>query len=68
MAEANLAFELDRYMGWPGQAPSYALGFKDWIDLRDQALSRGMTQDEFHTKALSLGSMPMDILAHAILH
>ena len=68
MAEANLAFELDRYMGWPGQAPSYALGFKDWIDLRDQALSRGMTQDEFHMKALSLGSMPMDILAHAILH
>ena len=68
MAEANLAFELDRYMGWPGQAPSYALGYKDWIDLRDQALSRGMTQDEFHVKALSLGSMPMDILAHAVLH
>lgn len=68
MAEANLAFELDRYMGWPGQAPSYALGYKDWIDLRDQALALGLTQDQFHAKALSLGSMPMDMLAHEVLN
>ena len=30
MAEANLQFELDRYLGWPGQAPSYAIGQRIW--------------------------------------
>lgn len=68
MPEANLAFELDRYMGWPGQAPSYALGYKDWVDLRGQALAQGFTEEEFHAKALSLGSMPMDMLASEVLN
>lgn len=68
MPEANLAFELDRYMGWPGQAPSYALGYKDWVDLRGQALAQGFTEEEFHAKALSLGSMPMDMLANEVLN
>ena len=68
MPEANLAFELDRYMGWPGQAPSYALGYKDWVDLRRQALAQGMSEHEFHVKALKLGSMPMDMLTNEVLH
>ena len=68
MPEANLAFELDRYMGWPGQAPSYALGYKDWVDLRRQAMAQGMTEHEFHVKALKLGSMPMDMLTNEVLH
>ena len=68
MPEANLTFELDRYMGWPGQAPSYALGYRDWVHLREQALGRGMAPSEFHTKALKLGSMPMDMLTHEVLN
>ena len=36
MAEANLRFELDRYLGWPGQAPSYAIGQRIWQQLRDE--------------------------------
>lgn len=67
MNEQNLTFELDRYMGWPAQATTYALGFRDWMDLRAKARERGMTLREFHDKALRLGSMPMDILAHQIL-
>ena len=39
MNEQNLGFELDRYMGWPGQATSYALGYRDWMDLREKAVS-----------------------------
>ena len=31
MADANLRFELNRYLGWPGQAPSYALGQRLWV-------------------------------------
>ena len=55
-------------MGWPGQAPSYALGYKDWVDLRRQALAQGMSEHEFHVKALKLGSMPMDMLTNEVLH
>lgn len=67
MNEQNLSFELDRYMGWPGQATSYALGYRDWMDLREKAREKGMTLREFHDKALRLGSMPMDILAREVL-
>ena len=68
MSEAQVAFELDRYLGWPGQAPSYAIGFRDWLNLRDTALERGMTLRRFHDKALRLGSMPMDMLACEVLN
>lgn len=68
MMEANLTFELDRYMGWPGQAPSYAIGYRDWLTLRDKALAQGMTLRGFHDKALRLGSMPMDMLANEVLN
>lgn len=67
MDEANLSFELDRYLGWAGQAPSYALGQRAWSELRDDALAEGLTLTEFHDEALRLGSMPMDILRHLIL-
>lgn len=67
MNEQNLTFEIDRYMGWPAQATSYALGYRDWMDLRAKARERGMGLREFHDKALRLGSMPMEILAHQIL-
>lgn len=67
MNELNLTFELDRYMGWPAQATTYALGYRDWMDLREKACEKGMTLLEFHDKALRLGSMPMDMLAHQVL-
>ena len=68
MPESHIAFELDRYLGWPGQAPSYAIGYRDWCSLRDSALEQGMTLRQFHDKALKLGSMPMDMLAHEVLN
>lgn len=67
MDEANLRFELNRYLGWPGQAPSYALGQRLWQQTRDDAVAQGMTVPEFHSKALSLGSIPMSILREQLL-
>ncbi|WPF66212.1 MULTISPECIES: DUF885 domain-containing protein [unclassified Corynebacterium] len=67
MDEANLAFELDRYLGWPGQAPSYALGQRMWENTRDEALAAGMSLREFHSKALALGSIPMSVLRDEVL-
>lgn len=68
MSETHIMFELDRYMGWPGQAPSYAIGFRDWTRLREQALQQGMSAKQFHDKALALGSIPLDMLAHEVLN
>ena len=58
-----LRFELDRYLGWPGQAPSYKLGERIWLQARDEARRRkGSAFDlkEFHRAALALGSIGLD--------
>ena len=67
MDDANLAFEVNRYLGWPGQAPSYAIGGRLWHKTRDDAVAQGMTPREFHSEALALGSIPMSILRETIL-
>ena len=66
MAEENLRFELDRYLGWPGQAPSYAIGQRIWQQLRDEAQARGTSLKEFHSRALDLGGLPLDVLRSAV--
>ncbi len=66
MAEENLRFELDRYLGWPGQAPSYAIGQRIWQQLRDDTLARGVSLKDFHSRALDLGGLPLEVLRSAI--
>ena len=64
-----LRFELDRYLGWPGQAPSYKLGERIWLQARDEARARhGADFDlmEFHSQALALGSLGLDPLRDAL--
>lgn len=62
MAEEHLRFELDRYLGWPGQAPSYAIGQRIWQQLRDDMVGRGLSLKDFHSQALDLGGLPLDVL------
>ena len=65
MEDANLRFELNRYLGWPGQAPSYKLGEKIWLEAREQAKARqgaDFSLKEFHDQALALGSLGLDPL------
>ena len=64
--EQTLRFELDRYLGWPGQAPSYAIGQRIWQQLRDEDLRRGASLREFHSRALDLGGLPLDVLRSAL--
>ncbi|OBB16982.1 hypothetical protein A5662_06090 [Mycobacteriaceae bacterium 1482268.1] len=66
MAEANLRFELDRYLGWPGQAPSYSIGQRIWQQLRDETVGRGVPLKEFHRRALDLGGLPLDVLRSSL--
>jgi uncharacterized protein (DUF885 family) len=66
-AEQTRRFELDRYLGWPGQAPSYAVGQRIWQQLRDTLLARGWALKEFHSRALDLGGLGLDVLGSALL-
>ncbi|HTJ72161.1 MAG TPA: DUF885 domain-containing protein [Actinospica sp.] len=69
MKDDVLRFELNRYLGWPGQAPSYKLGEKIWLEARDEAKARqGYDFDlkTFHTQALALGSLGLDPLQEAL--
>jgi uncharacterized protein (DUF885 family) len=64
-----LRFELNRYLGWPGQAPSYKLGERIWLRARDEARARhGADFDlmEFHRQALALGALGLDPLREAL--
>ncbi|BFV58131.1 DUF885 domain-containing protein [Kitasatospora sp. CMC57] len=57
--------EIDRYLGWPGQAIGYKLGERAWLQGREAAkLRRGAAFDlkEWHMKALSQGSFGLDDL------
>jgi uncharacterized protein (DUF885 family) len=65
----SLRFELDRYLGWPGQAPSYKLGERIWLQARQEAQARkGADFDlrEFHSQALALGSLGLDPLRESL--
>ena len=70
MAEDFLRFELDRYLGWPGQAPSYKIGERLWLELRDEVAAREGDAFEikaFHRRALDIGGVGLDTLREAIL-
>jgi uncharacterized protein (DUF885 family) len=68
--EAVLRFELERYLGWPGQAPSYKIGERLWLQLREDARARegaGFDLTRFHRRVLGLGSVGLDVLQAAVL-
>ena len=65
-----MRFELDRYLGWPGQAPSYKIGERIWLQLREDArAAQGAAFDlkAFHRSALDIGSVGLDVLRGAVL-
>ncbi len=69
MDEPTLRYELDRYLGWPGQAPSYKVGERVWLQARADAERRaGSSFDlkQFHRRALDLGSIGLDPLHRAL--
>jgi uncharacterized protein (DUF885 family) len=67
--EAMLRFEINRYLGWPGQAPSYKVGERLWLQARDDVRARhgdDFDLKAFHRAALDLGSIGLDPLATAL--
>lgn len=62
-------FEVHRYLGWPGQAPSYKVGQRIWEQLRDEVRRRegeGFDIRSFHSRALALGGVGLDTLRGAL--
>jgi uncharacterized protein (DUF885 family) len=67
--DENLRFELNRYLGWPGQAPSYKVGERLWLQARADAKARkgaDFNLKTFHADALNLGSLGLDPLVKAL--
>jgi uncharacterized protein (DUF885 family) len=69
MDQEVLRFEWKRYLGWPGQAPSYKIGERIWLQARDDARARKGREFDlktFHRDALNLGSLGLDPLRRAL--
>ena len=69
-AEPVMRFEHLRYLGWPGQAPSYKVGERLWLELREAVRAReGAAFDlkAFHRRALDVGSVGLDVLREALV-
>ncbi len=67
---AMLEFEHLRYLGWPGQAPSYKVGERLWVQARERARAQdpdGFDLKAFHRRALDLGSLGLDVMQAALL-
>ncbi len=69
MSDEFVQFEVNRYLGWPGQAPSYKVGQRIWEQIRDDAkAAQGDAFDikTFHKRALDLGGVGLDTLRSAL--
>jgi uncharacterized protein (DUF885 family) len=70
MNDSFVRFEVNRYLGWPGQAPSYKVGQRIWEQIRDEAQRRegdAFSFREFHKNALDLGGVGLDTLRASLL-
>lgn len=70
MNDGFIDFEVHRYLGWPGQAPSYKVGQRIWEQLRAETRTRegaSYSDKAFHKRALDLGGVGLDTLRGALL-
>ena len=64
-AEEFLRSEIVRYLGMPAQAISYKVGEREWLKARESArrFGAGFDLKQFHTAALNLGPLNLEMLA-----
>lgn len=70
MSDQFVQFEVNRYLGWPGQAPSYKVGQRIWEQVRDAvraAEGESFSFKEFHKRALDMGGVGLDTLRTSLL-
>ena len=65
LTEGNIANEVDRYIGWPGQALAYKVGQLEILELRaraEQELGDRFDLPGFHAVVLGAGAVTLPIL------
>jgi uncharacterized protein (DUF885 family) len=70
MPEDFMRSEVDRYLGWPGQAISYKIGEREWLSARAEARQRAgdaFDLKAFHARALNLGPMGLGQLRRELV-
>lgn len=70
MNEPFVRFEVNRYFGWPGQAPSYKIGQRIFEQIRDEAKEQegdAFDLKRFHMRVLNIGGVGLDTLRQAVL-
>ncbi|WP_337006164.1 MULTISPECIES: DUF885 domain-containing protein [unclassified Microbacterium] len=70
MSDQFVQFEVNRYLGWPGQAPSYKVGQRIWEQVRDgvrAAQGEAFSFKDFHKRALDMGGVGLDTLRSTLL-
>jgi uncharacterized protein (DUF885 family) len=69
-AHNNVETEIDRYIGWPGQALAYMIGRREIMRLRSMAqqeMGAGFDIKGFHDMALGSGAVPLPMLAQMVV-
>lgn len=69
MSISTIAGEVDRYIGWPGQALSYMIGRLEIQKLRAEAeaeLAEEFDIKAFHDTVIGAGMLPLEILAGVV--
>lgn len=69
LSEHNINAEIDRYIGWPGQATGYKMGEIEILRIRreaEAALGEDFDIRAFHDAVLSDGALPLPVLEQRI--
>lgn len=65
LSQLNIEREVDRYIGWPGQACGYKIGEIKIRELRaraEKALGESFDRRAFHDAVLGVGAIPLPVL------
>ncbi len=69
LTEVNISNEVDRYIGWPGQALAYKVGQLEIVKLRaeaEAALGAKFDLKAFHAVVLGAGAVTLPVLADRV--